>query len=158
MLLLHKTVHNGQVEIQFAGNAQEQAAQWEAFNNYIENDDYLRSRRGDYAERNGDRGPWNHIFDLKFVQDFSVKVGEHKHGLQLTADILNFGNFLNEEWGVRNFIGSEVNLLDVVDIDNNNIPTFQLNQNVIDDVEQVDDFGNQSSRWQMQIGLRYLFN
>ena len=145
-------------EIQFDGTAAEQAAQWEAFNNYIENDDYLSERRGDYAERNGDRGPWNHIFDLRFVQDFSIQVGENRHGLQLTADILNFGNFLNKEWGVRKFISSEVNLLDIVDIDSNNVPTFQLNENVIDDVEQIDDFGNQSSRWQMQIGLRYLFN
>ena len=145
-------------EIQFNGTTEEQAAQWEAFNNYITNDDYLSERRGQYAERNGDRGPWNHIFDLRFVQDFSINMGNQKHGLQLTADILNFGNFLNKEWGVRKFISSEVNLLDVVDIDNNNVPIFELNDNVINDVEQIDDFGNQSSRWQMQIGLRYLFN
>ncbi len=151
-------VPNNASEIQFAGTPQEQADQWEKFNNYISNDDYLSEKRGQYAERNGDRGPWNHVFDFKFVQDFSLTVGEHKHGLQFTADILNFGNFLNKEWGVRKFISNEVNLLDVVAIDNNNVPTFQLNDNVIDDVEQIDDLGNQSSRWQMQIGLRYLFN
>ncbi|MBW1295824.1 TonB-dependent receptor [Aquimarina litoralis] len=151
-------VPNNASEIRFAGTPEEQAAQWEAFNNYIANDDYLSDRRGQYAERNGDRGPWNHIFDLRFIQDFSMKIGNKTHGLQFTADILNFGNLLNKEWGVRKFISNEVNLLDVVDIDSDNVPTFSLNQNVVDDVEQIDDFGNQSSRWQMQVGLRYIFN
>jgi hypothetical protein len=29
--------------------------QWEALSNFIEGDGYLRSRKGTYAERNGDR-------------------------------------------------------------------------------------------------------
>ncbi|UZO82123.1 carboxypeptidase regulatory-like domain-containing protein [Aquimarina sp. ERC-38] len=150
-------IPNNDSEIRFNGNTSEQAEQWEIFNDYIENDDYLSGRRGQYAERNGSRGPWNHIFDFRFIQDFSISIGGQKQGLQFTADILNFGNFLNKNWGVRKFVSGEVQLLDVVAFDSDT-PIFSINQNVIDDVEQIDDFGNQSSRWQMQIGLRYLFN
>ncbi|MBP2831300.1 TonB-dependent receptor [Aquimarina sp. U1-2] len=133
------------------------AEQWDQLNSYIENNDYLRERRGQYAERNGERGPWNHIFDFRFVQDFSINVGGNKHGLQLTADVLNFGNFLNKDWGVRKFTRDEVQIIDVINV-NNGVPSFQVNQRNIDNVEEIDDENNQSSRWQMQIGLRYLFN
>ncbi|WP_317168157.1 TonB-dependent receptor [Leptobacterium flavescens] len=78
-------------------------AQWQALNAFIEGNDYLRSRRGDYAERNGDRGPWSHVVDLKFLQDFSINAWGKKHTLQLTADIFNFTNLLNSDWGVRRF-------------------------------------------------------
>ncbi|TPN87655.1 TonB-dependent receptor [Aquimarina algicola] len=134
--------------------------QWQILNNYIEGNDYLRDRRGQYAERNGERGPWNHIFDFKFVQDFSLKVGNNTHGFQITADILNFGNFLNKDWGVRKFAGNfgEVQIIDLIGVDDNNVPSFQVNERNIENVEEIDDEGNQSSRWQMQIGLRYLFN
>ena len=55
------------------------AEQWTALDNYIENNDYLRSRRGQYTERNGDRARWSHVVDLKFIQDFTIKRGENNH-------------------------------------------------------------------------------
>ena len=42
-------------------------------------------------------------------------------------------------------------------------PTFDINSGVINDdgspnIVELDDSGLQSSRWQMQLGLRYIFN
>ena len=154
-------------EINFTGDAAEQAQQWERLNYLIENDDYLRDRRGDYAERNGSRGPWNHVIDLKLLQDIYIKSGKNKNTLQLSFDIFNFTNLLNKDWGVRNFIRSRVQPLQTVST-SNSTPVFSFVDSVLTydsngnptglNLEEVDDFGLQSSRWQAQIGLRYTFN
>jgi len=148
-------------EIQFSGTEAEQAAQWEQLDRFIESDDYLSGRRGEYAERNGSRGPWSHIVDLKFLQDFKVNFGNKKHTFQLSADIFNFTNFLNKDWGKLKFIRSEVSPLTTVST--GDTPVFSINQGVMDengnpDFEELDDEGIQSSRWQMQLGIRYIFN
>ncbi len=148
-------------EIQFAGTPAEQAAQWEQLDNFINSVDHLRENRGGYAERNATRGPWSHIVDLKFLQDFKINWGNTKHTLQFTADIFNFTNFLNKDWGRLKFVRNEVTPLTTISTDGT--PTFQINQGVMDengnpDFIEFDDEGIQSSRWQMQLGLRYIFN
>jgi hypothetical protein len=133
--------------------------QWEALDSYISNDEYLRTRRGKYAERNGDRLKWSHIIDMKFAQEISVYTGKRKHTFELTADIFNFTNFLNKDWGKRYFSTfDQVQLLDFVAVTPNNVPTFRFNPNVADTKNQIDDRGLNSSRWQMQVGIRYTFN
>ncbi|RDY57687.1 TonB-dependent receptor [Flagellimonas nanhaiensis] len=130
--------------------------QWQALDAFIESDDYLRGRRGNYAERNGDRGPWSHVVDLKFIQDFSLNLGGNtKHAFQFTADIFNFTNFLNKDWGQRRFI-RQVGLIRTES--GGEDPTFSFNPSIVEQLEQIDDAGIQSSRWQMQLGLRYNFN
>jgi hypothetical protein len=135
--------------------------QWDAFNSFVEGNDYLRSRRGKYAERNGDRLKTSHIIDLKFAQDFTIIVGKKKHTLSFTADIFNFTNMLNKDWGKRYFVGNDqVPLLTQV---GNTIaagarPVFSFNPVTAANINQVDDVGLNSSRWQVQTGLRYTFN
>ncbi len=133
--------------------------QWTALNAFIESDDYLRSRRGQYAERNGEQGPWSHILDLRFLQDFSLTTGNTKHTLQFSVDIFNFTNLLNSDWGERRTVGNfnEVSLINVVDGGNAN-PSFNFDPSILDRIEEIEDDGLQSSRWQMQLGLRYIFN
>jgi hypothetical protein len=45
--------------------------QWEALSSFIEGNEYLRERKGSYAERNGDRLKTSHVVDLKFAQEFT---------------------------------------------------------------------------------------
>lgn len=131
--------------------------QWEALNQFIEGNDYLRGRRGKYAEVNGDRGPWNHIIDLKFLQDFSLNVGENKHTFQASLDIFNFTNLLNKDWGTRKFISRQIGLLTTEE--GGPDPEFTFDPEFLErGIEDIDDSGIQSSRWQIQVGLRYLFN
>ena len=126
-------------EIAFSGDATEQVRQWELLNFYIENDDYLKTRRGQYAERNGSRGPWNHIVDLKFLQDVYIKTGDKKNTLQLSLDIFNFTNLINKDWGVRKFIRGNVSPLQTVSTSDNN-PVFSFVESLL----QYDDAGNPS--------------
>ncbi|GMN06738.1 TonB-dependent receptor [Croceitalea sp. MTPC5] len=149
-------------EIQFSGDAAEQAAQWEQLDTFINSVEHLRENRGGYAERNATRGPWSHIVDLKFLQDFSINMGNKKHTLQLTADIFNFTNLLNNDWGRLQTVGSEVSPLTTVS-SGSGTPVFSINQGVMDEngnpnFIEFDDEGIQSSRWQAQLGIRYIFN
>ena len=70
---------------------------------YIQQDPYLRSHRGNYAERNGSRTPFTHVVDLKINHDIRIKAGDKYYQLQLTCDIFNFTNLLNRNWGHRYF-------------------------------------------------------
>ena len=145
-----------QNEITFDGTPAEQETQWNALNAFIEGNDYLRSRRGDYAERNGDEGPWSNIVDLKFLQDFSINTGNKKHTLQASLDIFNFTNLLNKDWGKKKFTSSNVALLRTETAGPD--PVFSFDTSLPSRLVQLDDSGIQSSRWQMQVGLRYIFN
>jgi len=133
------------------------AQQWDALDEYISNNAYLDGRRGGYTERNGDRGRWTHQLDFKFIQDFSLKVGENRHRFQLTADIFNFANFLNKDWGTRWF-SVNTDVVDVVGGGGTENPEFQFDPTFTPQSNLVDDRGLQSSRWQAQIGLRYIFD
>jgi hypothetical protein len=136
------------------------AQQWEALSAFIDGDEYLRSRKGDFAERNADRSDWTHIIDLKFAQEFGLNFGENTHKIEITADIFNFTNLLNKEWGVRTFTNfNQVQLLNFEGFqDDGTTPTFTYNPSASETKNVIDDSGLNSSRWQMQIGLRYTFN
>ncbi len=156
--LIYVPASQGEITLQDGANGLTSAEQWTALNAYIEGNDYLRSRRGKYAEVNAERSPWSHVVDLKVLQDFSLNFGKKKHTLQASFDIFNFTNLINKNWGVRQFAPNfgEIELLEteVAGPD----PVFSFNPDVVDNLFQIDDSGIQSSRWQMQIGLRYFFN
>ncbi|MEB8328469.1 carboxypeptidase regulatory-like domain-containing protein [Flavobacteriaceae bacterium KMM 6897] len=148
-------------EISFAGDATEQAAQWQRLDTFISSVEYLDENRGKYSERNAVQGPWSHIIDLKVLQDFSLNVGSKKHTFQISADIFNFTNLLNKDWGKKNFTSSNVSPLTTVST--GSTPTFSVNNAIVNadgspNIDQLDDFGLQSSRWQAQLGLRYIFD
>lgn len=134
--------------------------QWEALSTFIESNDYLRSRKGKYAERNGDRLKTTHIVDFKFAQEFSVNVGKKRHNIEFTADIFNLTNLLNKDWGKRYFASNDQILLlqQVGFLADGTTPTFNYNPSAERSINQVDDVGLNSSRWQIQTGLRYTFN
>ena len=136
------------------------AEQWAALNTVIEGDEYLSSRRGKFAERNASRTDWTHIIDLKFAQEFGIKFGENVHKLELTADIFNFTNLLNKEWGVRTFTNfNQVQLLNFEGFaGDGTTPEFTFDPGVEETTNIIDDAGLVSSRWQMQLGIRYSFN
>jgi hypothetical protein len=143
-----------------AANTLTPQQQWDALSAFIESNDYLKGRKGGYAERNGDRLKTSHIVDFKFAQEFTFNVGNKKHTLEFTADIFNFTNLLNKDWGKRYFTSNDqVQLLQQVGfVTGTNTPTFSYNPAVGNNINQVDDVGLNSSRWQMQTGVRYSFN
>jgi hypothetical protein len=76
--------------------ADQQAAAWNA---YIEQDKYLSTRRGQYAERGGAFLPWVSRIDLSIIQSVFAEIFEKKQTLEIRLDILNFSNLLSKTWG-----------------------------------------------------------
>ena len=77
--------------------AADQAAAFEA---YIQQDEYLSSHRGQYAERYAVFYPIVGRLDLSITQDVFHDIGGRKHSGQIRLDINNFSNLLNHDWGV----------------------------------------------------------
>jgi Carboxypeptidase regulatory-like domain len=103
-------------------SAAEQAA---AFEQYIENDSYLSTHRGQYAQRGAVFYPMVNRVDLSIVQDLFHSVRGFKHSGQLRLDITNFGNLLNHNWGVgRRIINAQI--LTSPSVDANGALTYNL--------------------------------
>lgn len=136
--------------------------QWRQLDEYISNDEYLSENRGGYTERNSNRAPWQNVLDFKLIQDVTLYTGEDSHQLQFTFDVFNFTNLLNKDWGRRRFVSNNFSLIEFEGFDDDPattefeyIPEFTYNDQ--GDISNIDDAGIQSSRWQMQIGVRYTF-
>jgi hypothetical protein len=157
-------------------------AQAAALNSFIDNDPYLKTRRGQYAERNGARTPWNNQADVRFMVE--AKLGKldadatgavpSAHTIQISLDIINVGNLLNSNWGRQYFVPNTFNstlgtgLTQVGYV--NAAGAFNANYSATTATTQGFDrpaftFGQPAtysidqlaSRWQGQLGVRYSF-
>lgn len=135
-------------------------AQASAFDAFIDGDKYLKTRRGDFTQRNAARTPWNYQADFRFAQDILIaEKGPHKHTLSFTYDIVNLTNLLNKNWGVQYFSPNTYNSMASVGIKVDKAgtatayPTYSFNKDNTSTYSK--DFF--ASRFQMQFGLRYSF-
>ena len=96
-----------------AGTTADQIA---AFHEFISNDAYLTSRRGQIAERGSSRQPWINQVDLGIQQELPGFFDGHKFVVSL--DIYNFANLLNKDWGEQTGLGhfGTRRLANVVDV------------------------------------------
>ena len=136
---------------------------WAQLNSYINQDNYLNKRRGQYAERNGLVGNAIATLDVRIAQDLFTSFKGKKHSLQLTFDIFNFGNLINKTWGVPTFANRANGLLNFKGIDAvTGKPTFSFPYlNADSATPLVNSFSSnidEIARWRMQLGLRYRFN
>jgi hypothetical protein len=139
-----------------------EAEQQAAFDEFISQDDYLSTRRGQYAERNGSILPYLHRLDLSIAQDVFIKIGGEKNSFQIRFDILNFGNMLNNEWGVSQRATAPA-LLNFVSYNSTGEPTYRLSTQTLADGSKIlarDTYQRNSSVfdvWTAQLGIRYTF-
>ncbi len=126
-----------------------------AFRKYILADDYMKNHRGQFTERNGSQAPFEHNLDLHFAQDFyfGARTGRK---IQVTLDIINFGNMLCRSWGAYysspyNWILQPVTVTAITDDGKGNkTPSYQFTGAEL----SKDDI---YSRWHMQLGVRVVF-
>jgi hypothetical protein len=145
------------------------AQQWTDLNNFIENDSYLKNHRGQYAERNALRTPWNHELDMKLMHEFKIGKSANKNSLQISFDLFNVLNLLNNDWGhitfVTNVNNYTVNFLKFT-TDANGVKPGAPSTGYIPTYNFVKPTGLNghyytvdpiNSRWQGQLGIKYNF-
>ena len=138
-----------------------EANQQGALEKYIQQDEYLNANRGKYAERNASTLPILHRFDVSVVQEFFVKVKGKRNTLQLRADILNFGNMVNDSWGVSQRV-TNPQILAFSSVNSAGEPLYRLaTQTANGNTSLIKTTYQKNSSvfdvWQAQLGLRYIF-
>ncbi len=109
---------------------------------------YLRDSFGKIADRNGGENPFFFTMDLRLLKTIKTF---GKQNLELSGDIFNFMNMLNQEWGVNNDLGRSRNLQSIRGFDQD---TQQYIYNVESGVGVLPING---TPWRIQAGLRYSF-
>jgi hypothetical protein len=133
---------------------------WSQLDAFISNSTYLNTHRGEYAERNEAVLPYFSKLDLNVTQDVKVKVGKELHTIKVSLDLINAGNFINRDWGVvkiptvTNFIKYEGLGAD------GKTPSFSVpfQTGTTPFVQPFQNSTGLGSRWQMMLGVKYLFN
>jgi hypothetical protein len=122
---------------------------------FIQNDEYLSKNRGKISERNGAREKWQQYLDLRVTQDVPDFMGVGT--FQFSLDILNVANLLSSSWGKVETAGLgtyEIVALQGFVTNNGvaNTPVYSFSQRANKSVYSISDI---SSRWRMQLGVRY---
>jgi hypothetical protein len=129
--------------------------QWPALDAFIKQDKYLSKHRGEIAERFGGVNGWYSDVDLRILQDIGLYAGAKQHALQLSLDVLNVGNLLNSDWGVRKVANTKATTpLALAGYSQSGAPLFSFSA----PTSTLQNDPDISSRWRIQLGLRYFFN
>ena len=129
------------------------AEQKDAFVKWIEGNKDIRDTKGDHIKRNQLVMPFEHHFDFHIAQNFFMNVAGRRHTLQVNFDILNVGNLFNKKWGLYHQTSTGYDLTPVAAFAGKDDQfTYQFR-------DPGDMYTNTAitSRWQAQIGLRYIF-
>lgn len=135
------------------GNLVNPAEQRAALKKFISQDKYLRGRRGKYTEKYGGETPWYSQLDLRILQDYVVNK-KNKQTVQLSLDFVNLGNLISSNWGIRKYATTSGYYQPLSVSYNNNTPVYQFDPSLTSTFVDSPDL---PSRWQLQIGLRYIF-
>ena len=141
-------------EIQFA-TVDDQRAFWA----FVQQDPYLRSHKGQYAEAYCSYTPWVHQIDLRVAQDVGIRWGKQMHKLQFSVDLLNLANLLNSNWGTGYYLdcnnGQILHCTNVDQLSKDVAPIYTFSGKTNHTFAPSKDFGR---CWMLQFGVRYLFN
>ena len=125
---------------------------------YINQDDYLKNHKGEYAERGGAVMPWHHQLDFKFNQNFYLNVAGQKNTLQFGVDIKNLANLLNNSWGLYKTVNN-TKLLKYTAGKDGAAGSFQFQKNGKDVLSKTyTNLTSFNSTYSIQFSIRYIFN
>lgn len=131
--------------------------QKDAFENYIMGNSYLKTHRGQVAQRNGVLQPMLNRFDLSVVVEVFHNFGKNRHTLQFRGDIFNIGNMINNKWGVAH-VTNTTSPLAFSRVDASGLPFFKMN--TVTNSLNYETYRKGTAIqdvWQAQLGVRYIF-
>lgn len=117
---------------------------------FIDNDEYLKNHKGQFAERNGAREPWSHQLDFRATQYVNLM----GYNLEFYLNVINLPNLINKANGRIYVVANQsANLFKYRSFDAaTNSAKYEWTNPV--DPRQPSDF---DSRYQMQFGMRFAF-
>ena len=127
---------------------------WEQLDAYISSDAGLDAHRGQIVPRGASQAPWNHTLDLHVAQEIPIK----SSSLQVTFDVLNLMNLLDEDSGVfqfANFNNLAPAIFNGVDAATGR-PIYTLTSTAFNPDSKF-QIHNVRSRWKIKLGLRWSF-
>jgi hypothetical protein len=147
------------------GRTYTSAEQAAAFDALIEQDDYLKEHRGEYAQRGAKFLPFVKRLDFSVAQDLFKSLSGHRHAFQFRVDFVNFGNLLNSDWGVAQRLVSNSPLIvpsaaqggafDALGRAQYRLRLINNTEYMTKTLEQTADLNDV---WRIQFMLRYSFN
>ncbi|NGP88679.1 TonB-dependent receptor [Fodinibius halophilus] len=128
---------------------------WNEMNDFIASNSSLNDYRGEIVPRGSARAPWSNFLDLRINQEIETFSGQK---VEITASMFNVLNFLNEDWGKREYVSyNTYQPWTIKEYDNaTGKPIISFNPDEVSE-DRIYSTSNLGSRWQMQIGLRYSF-
>ena len=136
-----------------------------AFEQYIQQDAYLRDHRGEYAKRNGAKMPMFNRADLSITQNIFRNLRGQRNAFQIRLDFFNIGNLLNSDWGVSwqqvasTNTNNQTQILTNPGVDGQGRPTYRLatvNNQLVTQSHSRAAFTSDVYQW--MLSLRYSFN
>ena len=136
-----------------------------AFKTFMDNDPYLSTHKGQYAEAYAGRSPWKHLLDARIAKTFKKTYGKTTHCFELSVNAGNVLNMINSSWGLNRyscygaFDAYAVTPLKVDRIEDNT-PVFSMNK--IDGEYPTSTYDrynetNTNQCWSLMFGLKYSF-
>jgi hypothetical protein len=100
--------------------------------------------------------------DFSLTQDVFTDLGGKRHSFQIRADFINFGNLLNDDWGVGQRIVQN-QILTSPTVDGEGRSTYRLavvNNELVNKSFETTTVTttNNSDVYQFMVSLRYAFN
>jgi hypothetical protein len=136
------------------------ADQATAFENFIQQDDYLRTHRGQYSQRNAVFFPMVKRADFSIQQEVFTDFARRRNSFQIRADVVNVGNLLNKNWGIgQRILGGSGQILTNGAVDALGRATYRLkvvNGDLIN--KTFEPTAGRTDVFEVQLGFRYTFN
>ena len=134
-----------------------------AFQTFMDNDPYLSTHKGQYAEAYAGRSPWMHLLDMRIAKTFKKTIGNTTHCFELSANFDNVLNMLNSSWGLYKLgcFGNTYTIAPLkVDHFENNTPVFSMNKDIDGEYPTstyTQTYINTNQCWSLMLGLKYSF-
>lgn len=133
-----------------------------AFKTFMDNDPYLSTHKGQYAEAYAGRSPWAHYLDARIAKTFKKTIGKTTHNFEISANFDNVLNMINSSWGLYKY-SCYGNANTVAPL---KVERFEDNQPVFSMVKvkgeyptetYTETYINTNQCWSLMLGLKYSF-
>ena len=119
-----------------------------AFEEFIQNDKYLSTHRGMYAERGGAIAPWKHTFNFKYERTYKFDCGS---SISAGIDVKNLANLFYRGWGNMQRLSSS----DLLKLNGKGTEAQPYTYQFTDPTWNT--FASPVSTWSAALNLRYNF-